>query len=117
MESEFLEHLQKGELLVPICTSCGKRAWPPSAHCPSCLQPTRLEAVSPEGALVEFSTSHVSGHEGTFGIVQMADGFRLVGSFDGAGTGSRLEKGMWVKMVRCGVRTDGSPFYDFEPAR
>lgn len=111
-----MEHLQKGELVVPMCTSCGKRAWPPSPHCPSCLHPTRPETVNPHGVLVEFSHSHVRNHEGAFGIIDMADGFRLVGSFLGdGGNGAKLEKGMRVKMVGCGVRPDGAPFYEFAP--
>ena len=60
-----------------------------------------------DGVLEELATSHVSGHEGAFGIVKM-DGFRVVGSLDG-----QLHKGEKVRMTECGVGSDGSPFYRF----
>jgi uncharacterized OB-fold protein len=94
--------------MVPVCTSCGKKAWPPSAHCPSCFAKTKLENVKVEGTLVEFAGSSIQGREGVFGVVEM-DGFRLVGSLDGI----NLHRGMRVKMTACGTRADGSPFYRF----
>lgn len=96
--------------MVPVCTSCGKKAWPPSARCPSCLSKTRFAKVATAGTLVEFAASHVRGREGTFGIVEM-DGFRLVGSIGDA----KLREGMKVKMSKCGVGPDGTPYYHFEP--
>jgi len=61
--------------------------------------------------LVEFATSHLRGHEGVFGIVQM-DGFRLVGSFESAD----LSEGMDVRMIECGMK-DGTPYYLFAPEK
>ena len=61
--------------------------------------------------LVEFATSHVRGHEGVFGIVQM-DGFRLVGSFESAD----LVEGISVRMIECGMK-DGAPYYLFAPEK
>ena len=80
-------------------------------HCPFCFAETSLELAGRNGKLEELATSHVSGHEGTFGIVRM-DGFRLVGSLDG-----ELHKGAKVKMTQCGVRPDGFPFYRFSAAK
>lgn len=113
MASEFLDRLEKGEFTVPVCTLCGKKAWPPAAHCPSCLAQTKLKRQELDGTLEEFARSHISGHEGVFGIVKM-DGFRLVGSFD---DGARLRRGAKVRMAGCGVRPDGTPFYRFAPAK
>lgn len=79
--------------------------------CPECYSKTALKKVNNKGVLVEFATSHVRGHEGVFGIVQM-DGFRLVGSFDSA----QLAEGMQVRMVKCGMR-DGTPYYIFAPEK
>ena len=93
--------------MVPVCKSCGKKAWPPLMHCPLCFAETRLEPMGCDGVLEELATSHVSGHEGAFGIVKM-DGFRVVGSLDG-----QLHKGEKVRMTECGVGPDGSPFYRF----
>lgn len=108
MASEFFGRLKSGEFAVPVCMSCGKKAWPPSLHCPSCFATTKLEHVRAEGTLVEFAGSSIKGHEGTFGIVEM-DGFRLVGSLDG----TKFCSGMRVKMTECGITPDGSPFYRF----
>ncbi len=79
--------------------------------CQSCFAKTALKKVAKTGALVEFTHSHVRGHEGAFGIVQM-DGFVLVGSFDD----TALQKGMKVRMDKCGVN-DGTPFYHFVPEK
>jgi uncharacterized OB-fold protein len=111
LASEFLANLKKGAFVVPVCTSCGKKAWPPSAHCPSCLSKTRFAKAALAGTLIEFAASHVKGQEGTFGIVQL-DGFRLVGSIGGA----NLKEGMDVKMSKCGIGPDGTPYYHFHPA-
>lgn len=70
-----------------------------------------LKKVSTKGVLVEFAMSHLRGHEGIFGIVQM-DGFRLVGSFENA----ELAQGISVRMVECGMR-DGAPYYLFAPEK
>ncbi|AIF83877.1 putative nucleic-acid-binding protein containing a Zn-ribbon [Candidatus Nitrososphaera evergladensis SR1] len=107
--SLFIEYLKKGEFVVPVCTSCGQKAWPPSPTCPKCFGRTALKKVGKTGTLAEFATSHVRGHEGVFGIVEM-DGFRLVGSLDGD---KKLRKGVKVKMDRCGVNAEGAPFYHF----
>lgn len=76
-----------------------------------CLAETKLEPAKPDGVLEEFATSHILGHEGTFGVVRM-DGVRLIGTLDGP-----LHKGAKVRMIGCGVRPDGSPFYNFAPAK
>lgn len=109
MESKFARHLEQGEFRVPVCTRCGKKAWPPSSTCPICYSKTALRKVSGSGVLVEFASSHVRGREGLFGIVEM-DGFRLVGSFHTA----ELVEGMRVRMVACGKK-DGAPYYLFAP--
>jgi hypothetical protein len=50
--------------------------------------------------------------EVTFGLVDMS-GIKLLGSFDT----SELREGQNVKMVKCGVRSDGTAFYLFEPVK
>ncbi len=103
--------MKKGEFLVPVCTGCGKKSWPPSATCPSCYEKTKLKNTARTGTLIEFARSRVRGHEGAFGIVQM-DGFILVGSFDDV----KLRKGMKVRMDRCGMN-ESTPFYHFIPEK
>jgi hypothetical protein len=50
--------------------------------------------------------------EGCYGLVEMS-GIKLIGSFDTL----ELREGLKVKMVRCGVRLDGTLYYFFEPIK
>lgn len=108
---EFIDRLKKGEFRVPVCTSCGSKAWPPSRRCQRCLGKTSLKKVKTSGTLIEFSSSHVNGREGAFGLVEIA-GIRLIASFGD----QQLKEGMKVRMSACGVEPDGIPFYFFVPA-
>lgn len=108
---EFLESLKKGEFKIPVCTLCKSKAWPPSRHCPHCLHETALQKVETTGTLLEFTSSHIKGREGIFGIIEMS-GIKIVGSFDSL----QLKEGMKVKMSGCGVRPDGTAFYHFTKA-
>lgn len=108
---EFIDHLKKGEFRMPVCTSCGSKAWPPSRRCQQCLRKTSLKLVRTTGTLIEFSSSHIKGREGTFGLVEMS-GIRLVASFGD----QQLKEGMKVKMSGCGIKPDGTAFYFFAPA-
>lgn len=96
---------------MPICTSCGNKAWPPSKRCPRCLCDTSPKKVETVGTLIELSRSHVRGKEGAFGLVKMA-GIRLVASLGDP----QLKEGMRVRMSRCGLDPDGTAFYFFESA-
>jgi uncharacterized OB-fold protein len=109
---EFLDLLKAGKFCVPVCTSCGFKAWPPSKDCPKCLSVTTLQEAGRIGSLVEFSQSYVRTREGKFGIIDMG-GFLLVGGL----RSERLAVGMKLKMYSCGLRDDGSPYYDFEPVQ
>lgn len=112
MMDGFFEHLKKGEFRMPVCQSCGSMAWPPSHRCPHCLRKTSLKKIETTGTLIEFTSSHVKGKEGVFGLVEMS-GIRLVGSFGN----QQLKEGMKVRMTECGVKPDGTVFYSFVPAR
>jgi hypothetical protein len=72
---------------------------------------TLLQEVDRVGSLVEYSQSHVKPNEGKFGIIDMG-GFTLVGRLDS----DRLAVGMKMKMHSCGLRDDGTSYYDFEAA-
>ena len=108
---EFIDHLKKGEFRIPVCTSCGNKAWPPSRRCQHCLHKTSLRKMKTTGTLIEFSSSHVKGKEGAFGLIEMA-GIRLVASLGD----QQLKEGMKVRMSRCGIMPDGTAFYLFAPA-
>jgi uncharacterized OB-fold protein len=109
---EFFEHLRKGEFMLPVCTSCGSKAWPPSSYCPECRSKTSLKKIGRRGTLLEFSLSHVTGKEGVFGLVEIS-GIRLVGSFGD----HKMKEGMKVRMTKCGLKSDGTAFYFFVPAK
>jgi uncharacterized OB-fold protein len=93
-----------------MCGSCKNKVWPPSHYCPQCHSKTALKIVETSGILLEYTNSSIEGMEGTFGLVDMS-GIKLLGSFDT----SELREGQKVKMVRCGVRSDGTAYYLFEP--
>jgi uncharacterized OB-fold protein len=99
---------------VPVCISCKKKSWPPSHTCSKCFASTLLKRAPKVGTLIEFSTSDVRGHEGVFGIIEMEGGIRLIGSFDKE---SKLSKDMVVRMDKCGVTPEGTPFYHFVSAK
>jgi uncharacterized OB-fold protein len=105
-------HLKKGEFRVPVCTLCGRMAWPPSGRCPHCLSKTSLKKMQTTGTMLEFSHSHVNGKEGGFGLIEMS-GIRLVGSLGD----HPMVEGMKVTMIKCGLGPDGTPFYSFAPAK
>jgi hypothetical protein len=50
--------------------------------------------------------------EGCYGLIEMS-GIKLIGSFETL----KLREGLKVKMVRCGVRPNGTPYYVFEPVK
>lgn len=98
--------------MIPVCMSCGSKAWPPSSRCSHCLSKTMLKKMQTTGTLLEFSSSHIKGKEGVFGLVELS-GIRLVGSFGD----HQLIEGMKVRMARCGLGSDGTAFYFFVPAK
>jgi uncharacterized OB-fold protein len=108
---EFLESIAAGEFKIPVCGSCGARAWPPSKSCPNCYSHTMLERIDPIGTLIEFAISNVRNREGAFGVIDI-DGIKIVGGLKT----QRPSAGMKMKLSACGLREDGSPFYDFEAA-
>ena len=107
---EFLAALRAGEFKLPVCISCGTTMWPPSARCAKCYSPTALKTPELVGTLIEFSNSYVKNREGTFGVIDM-NGIRIVGSL----SGSDSQVGTKVRMVACGLSSDGSPYYEFQP--
>jgi uncharacterized OB-fold protein len=95
-----------------VCTSCKLKVWPPSSYCPQCLSKTSVQVIDTGGTLVHFTTSYLQGREGGYGIVEMS-GIKLIGSFDTL----EMKEGTKVKMVRCGVMPDGTPYYFFQPVK
>jgi uncharacterized OB-fold protein len=107
---DFIEKLNIGKFEVPRCGSCNIRVWPPCHYCPQCHSKTALEAIETIGTLLEFTNSSIEGMQGTFGLVDMS-GIKLLASFNTP----ELREGQKVKMLRCGINSDGATFYFFEP--
>jgi uncharacterized OB-fold protein len=105
---KFHDFLRKGEFRVAVCTRCSKKIWPPAEFCCFCFSKTSFKKIEGIGTLIEFTTSHIHGKEELFGIVDI-EGIKLIGSLS-----SNLSIGMKVRMVECGIRENGSPFYHFE---
>ncbi len=59
---------------------------------------------------MHFTQSYLKGTEGCYGLVEMS-GIKLIGAFETL----ELREGVKVKMVKCGITRDGSPYYLFEP--
>ena len=59
---------------------------------------------------MHFTQSYLKGTEGSYGLVDMS-GIKLIGAFETL----ELREGVKVKMVKCGITRDGSPYYLFEP--
>ena len=109
---EFIDSLKRGEFRLPVCTSCEAKIWPPSYYCSMCLSNTSLQIINTDGTLLYFTISYLKGMEGCYGLVEMA-GIKLIGSFDTL----ELKDGVQVKMVRCGLKPNGTPYYIFEPIK
>jgi uncharacterized OB-fold protein len=108
---EFLNSLKEGKFRIPVCASCSLKVWPPSNQCPRCFSETLLQEMDSVGTLVEFASSQVISREGFFGVIDI-QGIRIMGALKTR----NLSEGTKMKMSGCGLREDGSPFYDFEPA-
>lgn len=55
----FFEALERGEIRVPWCATCGGGVWPPRTRCPRCYAETTDAAVlSGRGTIYSFSVVH-----------------------------------------------------------
>ena len=102
----FVEHLAEGRLTGSRCTACGYRSFPPRADCPECLSGD-FEFVlwAGEGTVLTYSEiaaapsgfgQHVPY---TIGVVELADGGRLLAWFGEAVPAAEVTIGMAVRVV------------------
>lgn len=105
---EFLDSLKEGKLRIPICLNCDSRIWPPANICSNCYSgKIKMSKLESKGRLIEYSSSFIGGSE-ILGLVEIA-GIRLIGILrDG-----NLKSGINVKLTKCGVDKDNSPYYEF----
>ena len=107
----FLKCLRHHRFVIPYCIKCGSPAWPPVERCYNCMSKVKLKRIKvPLGRLTEYSTAYTICGPVIFGVIEIR-GIKLVGSLHPSTT---PRAGMSVKMVNCGLSTDGTPFYEFK---
>jgi uncharacterized OB-fold protein len=105
---EFLDLLKEGKLRVPTCLNCGSRIWPPTNTCSNCYSgKIRMSKLESKGRLIEHSSSFIGSTE-MLGLVEIA-GIRLMGIL----REGNLKPGSTVKLIKCGLDKDDSPYYEF----
>ncbi|HEX2306192.1 MAG TPA: zinc ribbon domain-containing protein [Nitrososphaeraceae archaeon] len=105
---EFHDFLSRGKFRVPICNNCDKKIWPPSNICTNCYSKNiRMSKLDPRGQLIEYSESFI-GKNKNLGLVEMS-GIRIIGILSEA----RVSPGSDVKLIKCGLDKDNSPYYEF----
>jgi uncharacterized OB-fold protein len=108
---EFLDSLREGKLRIPICEDCDSKIWPPANICSNCYsQKIRMSKLESKGRLIEHSSSHI-GSNRILGLVEIA-GIRLIGIL----IEENLNPGSAVKLTKCGLDKDNSPYYEFSSA-
>jgi uncharacterized OB-fold protein len=105
----FYYFLRRHEFRVTVCKKCRQKIWPPSQNCFVCFSPTKLEKVVTTGFIKEITTSYTKGTAKLYGIVDM-QGIKLVGSLS-----PDAYVGLKVQMTDCGIRENGSLFFNFDP--
>lgn len=105
---KFHDFIRRGEFRVAVCKRCRKKMWPPTEFCCYCFSRTNLEEIETTGRLIESTTSRIYGKEDLYGVVDM-EGIKLIGSLS-----ANVTTGMKVRMVKCGIRENGSLFYHFD---
>lgn len=108
---EFLRSLKEGKLRIPICLNCESKIWPPANTCSSCYSgKIRMSKLESKGRLIEQSSSFIGGTE-VLGLVEIA-GIRLIGIL----REGNLKPGNTVRLIKCGVNKNNSPYYEFSSA-
>ena len=102
----FAEHLRNGCLMGSACEACGHLSFPPRADCPTCRHGKfRFQELSGHGTVVTFTTitAAPSGFEADvpfhLGVVDLAEGGRLLASFGSTVDPSALAIDMPVQVV------------------
>ncbi len=105
---EFLESLKEGKFRIPICQNCDSKIWPPANICSNCYSGRiRMSKLESKGRLIEHSSSFIGSSE-ILGLVEIA-GIRLIGII----REGNLKPGNHVKLTKCGINKDNSPYYEF----
>jgi uncharacterized OB-fold protein len=110
ISEQFLRNLRRSRFAIPFCIRCGLPAWPPIDQCYFCMSRVKLRRIrSPIGSLIEYTTARNLCSPIIFGVIR-TNGINLVGSLKSISP----QIGMRVKMINCGVSSEGTPFYEFQ---
>jgi uncharacterized OB-fold protein len=105
---KFLDYLSNGDFRVPICDKCRTQIWPPSNICSNCFsKKIRMSRLDLKGRLIEYSRSFI-GDRKNLGLVEIS-GIRIIGSL----SQGNMSPGSPVKLTKCGLDKDNSPYYEF----
>jgi uncharacterized OB-fold protein len=104
---EFLDSLRKGKFRIPVCLTCDSKVWPPANICSNCYSgKIRMSKLESKGQLIEHSSSHIGNAE-KLALVEIS-GVRIIGILS-----EDLNPGSIVKLTKCGVNKDNTPYYEF----
>jgi uncharacterized OB-fold protein len=108
---EFYDFLNRGEFRIPICDNCGAKIWPPTKFCNYCYsKKIRMSKLNTNGQIIEYTQSYI-GKRNKLGVVEIS-GIRVIGILDDGA----MNSGSSVKLSKCGVDRDNSPFFEFSSA-
>jgi uncharacterized OB-fold protein len=105
---EFFDFLRRGKFRIPICNNCNSKIWPPSNTCKNCYsKKMRMSKLDPKGRLIEYSESFIDKNK-NLGLVEIS-GIRIIGIINEG----NMNHGSLVKLTRCGLDNNNSPYYEF----
>ena len=105
----FLNQLRDGRLIIPCCTNCKKKIWPPYEKCPICYRQTTAVHGGKLGRVVEFSKSWMENGEVTVALIDI-EGILLLGSILEA---RGIAVGSVVELVTLGASPEGQIHFIF----
>jgi uncharacterized OB-fold protein len=107
---KFINYLKDNKFAVPYCNRCNAPTWPPVDCCYICMSKVKLKRIkSLEGHLIEYTVSYRLSKPEIFGIIEI-NGINLIGSVHSTVS---PHVGMFLRMKKCGVSDDGTPYYEF----
>jgi uncharacterized OB-fold protein len=105
---EFLDFLSRGKFRIPICNNCNSKIWPPTDFCNNCYsKKISMSKLDMRGQLIEHSSSFI-GDSKKLGLVEMS-GIRIIGILNEGD----MNPGSAVKLTKCGLDKDNSPYFEF----
>lgn len=105
----FMKQLKNGKFVIPYCTGCRMKIWPPYEYCPACYRRTSIVTAGKIGKIVEFSRSWLEEQQVIVALIDI-DGILLLGSIS---EGQGITIGAEVELLSTGTSTDGKIYFHF----